>query len=103
MNHSNHPNQITPNTQGMQGQAGVGQVAAGQVQDLQAQGATSQMPGLQQVQQQVASLRETLQELMHDKQYADGEIMTASATLDAQLEDYYRRLSDKKQPSMRTF
>ncbi len=63
----------------------------------------AQMPGLQQVQQQVAALRQTLQTLMMEKQYADGEIVTASAVLDAQLEDYHRTLSDKKQPGMRTF
>ena len=65
--------------------------------------AAAQMPGLQQVQRQVADLRQTLQSLMMDEQYADGEIITASAALDAQLEDYYRTLSDKKQPGMRTF
>ncbi len=103
MNNSNAPNQITQNTQSVQGQMVGSQSATGQVQGMQDQGVTSQMPGLQQVQQQVASLRQALQGRMHDKQYADGEIMTASATLDAQLEDYYRTLSDKKQPSMRTF
>lgn len=77
------------------GQAGSGQAQAGQT--------TAQMPGLQQVQRQVAELRQTLQTLMMDKQYADGEIITASAAIDAQLEDYYRTLSDKKMPSMRTF
>ncbi|MDR7865951.1 MAG: hypothetical protein RIN56_03980 [Sporomusaceae bacterium] len=65
--------------------------------------AAAQMPGLQQVRQQVAALRQTLQTLMMEKQYADGEIVTASAALDAQLEDYDRTLSDKKQPGMRTF
>jgi hypothetical protein len=55
------------------------------------------------VQSQVADLRRTLQALMMDEQYADGEIITASAALDAQLEDYYRTLADKKQPGMRTF
>ncbi len=63
----------------------------------------AQMPGLRQVQQQVAALRQTLQNLMMEQQYADAEIVTASAALDAQLEDYYRTLSDKKQPGMRTF
>ena len=63
----------------------------------------SQMPGVQKVQQQVSELRQTLQDLMMNKQYADGEIITASAALDAQLQDYSRTLSDKKQPSMRTF
>lgn len=67
------------------------------------QHAGAQMPGLQQVQQQVTALRQTLQTLMMERQYADAEIVTASAALDAQLEDYYRTLSDKKQPGMRTF
>ncbi len=61
------------------------------------------MPGLQQVQQQVAALRQTLQALMADKQSADGEIITATAVLDTQLEDYTRTLSAKKQPALRTF
>lgn len=61
------------------------------------------MPGLQQVQRQVTALRQSLQDLMLNRQYADGEIMTASAALDAQLEDYYRTLTDKKQPGMRTY
>ena len=73
--------------------------AAGQ--SLQAP--TSQMAGFQQVQQQVATLRQTLQDLMMNEQYVDGEIMNASAALDIQLEDYYRTLSDKKQPGMKSF
>lgn len=100
------PNNNTTNTiiPGTQAQATAGQ-AAQSAQATAAQGQTmiSPMPGLQQVQQQVAGLRQTLQQLMADKQYADGEILTASATLDAQLEDYYRTLTDKKQPGMRTF
>lgn len=72
-------------------------------QAAQGQNTGAQMPGLQQVQQQVTALRQTLQTIMMEKQYADGEIVTASAALDAQLEDYDRTLSDKKQPGMRTF
>lgn len=63
----------------------------------------SQMPGFGQVQQQITSLRQTLHGLMSEAQYADGETLTAAATLDAQLEDFSRRLADKKQPSLRTF
>lgn len=81
------------------------QTNAATTQSLQNQGQapTSQMAGFQQVQQQVATLRQTLQDLMMNEQYVDGEIMTASAALDIQLEDYYRTLSDKKQPSMKSF
>lgn len=102
MNQSNTPDQLIPDARGLQEQAGGGRGDAGQVQGMQG-AATGSMQGLHQVQQQVAALRQTLQGLMHDKQYADGEILTATATLDVQLEDYYRTLSDKKQPSMRTF
>lgn len=77
--------------------------AAAQSLQNQGQAPTSQMAGFQQVQQQVATLRQTLQDLMMNEQYVDGEIMTASAALDIQLEDYYRTLSDKKQPSLKTF
>ncbi len=88
-------------TTAMQSQAGAaGQSVPGQTQPGPA---AAQMPGLRQVQSQVADLRRTLQALMMDEQYADGEIITASAALDAQLEDYYRTLADKKQPGMRTF
>jgi hypothetical protein len=83
-----------------------GRIIPGQsvtAQAVQGQNNGTQMPGFQQVQQQVVALRQTLQTLMMEKQYADGEIVTASAALDAQLEDYYRTLSDKKQPGMRTF
>jgi len=95
MQNSTTANQSTAN-QGIQNQATSGQ-------SVQAQAPTSQMPGFQQVQQQVATLRQTLQDLMMNEQYVDGEIMTASAALDIQLEDYYRTLSDKKQPSMKSF
>jgi hypothetical protein len=78
-------------------------VTPGQAASGQNQSGAAQMPGLARVRQQVAGLRQTLHTLMADAQYADGEIVTASATLDAQLEDYDRTLSDKKQPGMRTF
>lgn len=81
------------------------QTNAATTQSLQNQGqaSTSQMAGFQQVKQQVATLRQTLQDLMMNEQYVDGEIMTASAALDIQLEDYYRTLSDQREPSMRSF
>ncbi len=78
-------------------------VTSGQPVAGQNQSSAAQMPGLARVRQQVADLRQTLHTLMADAQYADGEIVTASAALDAQLEDYDRTLSDKKQPGMRTF
>lgn len=76
-----------------------GQTAPGEVLPS---GTAPKMPGLGQVQRQVAELRQTLQSLMLDKQYADGEIITASAALDAQLEDYFHTITDK-QPGLRTF
>jgi hypothetical protein len=78
-------------------------VAPGQSAASQNQSGAAQMPGFSRVRQQVAGIRQTLHTLMADTQYADGEIITASAALDAQLEDYERTLSDKKQPGMRTF
>lgn len=63
----------------------------------------SKMPGFQNVQQQINELRQTLHTLMVDTQYADGEIVATAATLDAELEDFSRRLADKKQPGLRTF
>ena len=72
-------------------------------QTTSAQNPPSQMPGFGEVQQQIAGLRQTLQGLMGEAQYADGETVSAAATLDAQLEDFSRRLADKKQPGMRTF
>lgn len=106
MENSNTKNQVTTTTQGMQNSSIQGTPAmASQAMNNQAMNQTmaSQMPGVQKVQQQVSELRQTLQDLMMNKQYADGEIITASAALDAQLQDYSRTLSDKKQPSMRTF
>lgn len=107
---NNTTNQITTTTPGMQastmnqGQQSQGTVSQGAVsQGVTNQGVAGQMAGVQQVQQQVDSLRRTLQDLMMNKQYADGEIITASAALDAQLQDYSRTLSDKKQPGLRTF
>ncbi len=77
--------------------------AATQALQNQGQASASQLEGFQQVKQQVATLRQTLQDLMMNEQYVDGEIMTASAALDIQLEDYYRTLSDQREPSMRSF
>jgi hypothetical protein len=62
----------------------------------------SRMSGIEQVQRQVADLRQTLQELMLDDRHADGGIISASAVLDAQLEDYSRTITEK-QPGLRTF
>lgn len=93
----------TMTNQSSANQAAQNQATSGQSVQSQGQTPTSQMAGFQQVQQQVATLRQTLQDLMMNEQYVDGEIMTASAALDIQLEDYYRTLSDKKQPSMKSF
>ena len=86
--------QSSSGTQGTQTQT-MGQAAQNQ--------ATAVMPGVQKVKQQVDDLRQTLQDLMMNQQYADGEIVLASADLDQQLQSYSRMLNDKKQPSMRTF
>lgn len=89
--------------QGMQSSTGSqGTQTQNMGQASQSQG-TAVMPGVQKVKQQVDGLRETLQDLMMNQQYADGEIVLASADLDQQLQSYSRMLNDKKQPSMRTF
>ncbi len=71
---------------------------SGQIQP----GVAAKTQDLGQVQRQVADLRRTLQALMMDDQYADGEIITASAALDAELEDYYHTITEK-QPGLKTF
>lgn len=100
--------QITsvPSPQGMQSSTGTQGTQGTQTQNMgqavQSQGPAG-MPGVQKVKQQVDDLRQTLQDLMMNQQYADGEIVLASADLDQQLQGYSRMLNDKKQPSMRTF
>lgn len=106
MQTNNTNNQITPMTsaQGVQSATSVPSVQTqGVSQAMQAQGTPGLIPGVQRVHQQVEELRQTLQDLMMNKQYADGEIISASADLDLQLQSYSRMLNDKKQPSMRTF
>lgn len=114
MQNNNTNNQITPMTsaQGVQNSMAVQGAQTQNIQSAQTQGAgqamqnqgtQGQMPGVQRVHQQVEELRQTLQDLMMNKQYADGEIVSASADLDLQLQNYSRMLNDKKQPSMRTF
>lgn len=109
MQNNNTSNQITPtaSSQGVQNSTAAQGVQAqntqNQGQAMQNQGTAGQMPGVQRVHQQVEELRQTLQDLMMNKQYADGEIVSASADLDLQLQSYARMLNDKKQPSLRTF
>lgn len=91
------------NTAAVPAQPQAGIVNSAQNQPVNQTPAQTAMPGLARTLTQVEQLRETLQELMMDEQYADGEILTASAGLDQELQNYERVLSDKKQPSMRTF
>ncbi len=58
---------------------------------------------LQTISLQVKALRQQLTELMQNSNAVDAEIMTASSTLAAQLEDYGHTLAEKRMPSMRTF
>lgn len=89
-----------PNTDKGQSPTGAGQLAA---RNAAGEAPSSKMPGFGAVQQQIDGLRQTLHGLMAEAGYADGEIISAAATLDTQLEDFSRRLTDKKQPSLRTF
>ncbi len=58
---------------------------------------------LQTISQQVKALRQQLTDLMQNSNSADAEIITASSTLAAQLEDYAHTIEEKRIPSMRTF
>ncbi|QDR80150.1 hypothetical protein [Sporomusa termitida] len=58
---------------------------------------------LQTITQQVAALRQQLSDLMQNSNSADAELITASSTLAAQLEDYAHTIAEKRIPSMRTF
>ena len=58
---------------------------------------------LQTISLQVKALRQQLEDLMQNSNSADAEIITASSTLDAQLQDYSRTIREKRYPSMRTF
>ncbi|HWR41557.1 hypothetical protein [Sporomusa sp.] len=58
---------------------------------------------LQTISLQVKALRQQLSELMQNSYSADAEIITASSTLAAQLEDYANTIGDKREPAMRTF
>jgi hypothetical protein len=78
-----------------------GQIVASRT--MEPDSASLQMSGLIQVERQIADLRQTLNTLMMDKQHADGGVVSASAVLDAQLEDYSRAIRDKKRPGMMTF
>ncbi|SDE72690.1 hypothetical protein [Sporomusa acidovorans] len=58
---------------------------------------------LQTIALQVKALRQQLSELMQNSNSADAEIITASSTLDTQLQDYAQTIHEKRTPSMRTF
>lgn len=58
---------------------------------------------LQTISLQIKALKQQLNDLMQNSNSADAEIITASSTLVAQLEDYSHTLNDKRMPSMRTF
>ncbi|HWR05648.1 hypothetical protein [Sporomusa sp.] len=58
---------------------------------------------LQTISLQVKALRQQLSDLMQNSNSADAEIITASSTLAAQLEDYAHTIDEKRIPSMRTF
>lgn len=61
------------------------------------------MQNVSDVTQQVEALRQKLHDLMQNKNYADAEIITASATLDTQLEEYAQMLQEKRMPTIRSF
>lgn len=61
------------------------------------------MENVANVTQQVAVLRQQLRDLMQNKSYADAEIISASATLDIQLQEFSTMLREKRQTSMRSF
>jgi uncharacterized membrane protein YgcG len=53
--------------------------------------------------QQVEVLRQKMREVVQTSGNADAEIITATTTLDTQLEDYAHSLREKWQPTLRTF
>jgi hypothetical protein len=61
------------------------------------------MDQISDVTQQVDALRKVIHSLMSDKDYADTEIMNASAVLDTQLEEYAYRLREKRMPNIKSF